>query len=361
MCELCSSKETPCWRRGPNGPGTLCNACGIKWKNKLKKEENGNNLTSSNSTPSINISSQKLSNIIIKATSIDASNANKGNKRTIKKRLLTSSGSDDCGDQMDGFVDDDNKNFGRKKRSSPQKQYTNTKTTTTSMNSPPKRRGRPPRKRGVPEILEKLELEFSNIPQLRSKPQLKESILRCVEDILVPPILCDLEESKPNPNEVKLVWAKLVSLSSYFPGRTVSPLELTFQISSYRDDPLKVPIHFFGSNGKPGFVAWCNKENVKDWEDAPDPPPSEIILEMMHTALEWRKKNDLETSNNNNLLSTSLFAENFQEILSLDREKETHVNLSDKSSQQQNNNITEPSGQQPGSFHSPVLPLNVCQ
>ena len=21
------------WRRGPNGAGTLCNACGVKWKN----------------------------------------------------------------------------------------------------------------------------------------------------------------------------------------------------------------------------------------------------------------------------------------------------------------------------------------
>jgi hypothetical protein len=27
------------WRRGPSGPGTLCNACGVKWKNgKILKE-----------------------------------------------------------------------------------------------------------------------------------------------------------------------------------------------------------------------------------------------------------------------------------------------------------------------------------
>ncbi|KAG0285466.1 hypothetical protein BGZ96_010282 [Linnemannia gamsii] len=31
-CSYCDSVSTPMWRRGPNGPGTLCNACGVKWK-----------------------------------------------------------------------------------------------------------------------------------------------------------------------------------------------------------------------------------------------------------------------------------------------------------------------------------------
>ncbi|KAF9919476.1 hypothetical protein FBU30_010976 [Linnemannia zychae] len=31
-CSYCDSTSTPMWRRGPNGPGTLCNACGVKWK-----------------------------------------------------------------------------------------------------------------------------------------------------------------------------------------------------------------------------------------------------------------------------------------------------------------------------------------
>ncbi|KAJ1925558.1 hypothetical protein IWQ60_004496 [Tieghemiomyces parasiticus] len=31
-CQYCQSKTTPMWRRGPAGPGTLCNACGVKWK-----------------------------------------------------------------------------------------------------------------------------------------------------------------------------------------------------------------------------------------------------------------------------------------------------------------------------------------
>ncbi|KAG9283989.1 hypothetical protein G9A89_005496 [Geosiphon pyriformis] len=31
-CAYCSCKSTPMWRRGPDGAGTLCNACGVKWK-----------------------------------------------------------------------------------------------------------------------------------------------------------------------------------------------------------------------------------------------------------------------------------------------------------------------------------------
>ncbi|KAL5204021.1 hypothetical protein ABZP36_008892 [Zizania latifolia] len=31
-CSHCHTSETPQWRMGPNGPGTLCNACGIRHK-----------------------------------------------------------------------------------------------------------------------------------------------------------------------------------------------------------------------------------------------------------------------------------------------------------------------------------------
>ncbi|KAJ2772783.1 hypothetical protein IWQ57_001615 [Coemansia nantahalensis] len=31
-CSACGCGETPIWRRGPAGAGTLCNACGVKWK-----------------------------------------------------------------------------------------------------------------------------------------------------------------------------------------------------------------------------------------------------------------------------------------------------------------------------------------
>ncbi|KAF8928812.1 hypothetical protein BGZ47_001417 [Haplosporangium gracile] len=38
-CSYCDSVSTPMWRRGPNGPGTLCNACGVKWKHGKILEE----------------------------------------------------------------------------------------------------------------------------------------------------------------------------------------------------------------------------------------------------------------------------------------------------------------------------------
>ncbi|KAJ2033572.1 hypothetical protein H4S03_005563 [Coemansia sp. S3946] len=31
-CSYCGCSETPIWRRGPGGTGTLCNACGVRWK-----------------------------------------------------------------------------------------------------------------------------------------------------------------------------------------------------------------------------------------------------------------------------------------------------------------------------------------
>ncbi|CAO3596169.1 unnamed protein product [Absidia cylindrospora] len=31
-CIYCGATKTPMWRRGPGGAGTLCNACGVKWK-----------------------------------------------------------------------------------------------------------------------------------------------------------------------------------------------------------------------------------------------------------------------------------------------------------------------------------------
>merc|ERR1712137_516427 len=31
-CTKCHTTDTPCWREGPEGARTLCNACGIRWK-----------------------------------------------------------------------------------------------------------------------------------------------------------------------------------------------------------------------------------------------------------------------------------------------------------------------------------------
>eukprot|EP01088_Endostelium_zonatum_P004959 TRINITY_DN16353_c0_g1_i1.p1 TRINITY_DN16353_c0_g1~~TRINITY_DN16353_c0_g1_i1.p1 ORF type:complete len:226 (-),score=46.42 TRINITY_DN16353_c0_g1_i1:10-687(-) len=37
VCYHCETTDTPTWRRGPAGPKTLCNACGIRWA-KIQKE-----------------------------------------------------------------------------------------------------------------------------------------------------------------------------------------------------------------------------------------------------------------------------------------------------------------------------------
>ncbi|ORY81703.1 hypothetical protein LY90DRAFT_697679 [Neocallimastix californiae] len=40
VCEYCGGSETPMWRRGPSGKGSLCNKCGVKWKSgKIYKGE----------------------------------------------------------------------------------------------------------------------------------------------------------------------------------------------------------------------------------------------------------------------------------------------------------------------------------
>ncbi|MQL93946.1 hypothetical protein Taro_026598 [Colocasia esculenta] len=40
-CTMCGRTETPLWRHGPQGPKSLCNACGIRYK----KEERQSRLT----------------------------------------------------------------------------------------------------------------------------------------------------------------------------------------------------------------------------------------------------------------------------------------------------------------------------
>jgi len=38
ICTKCGTRSTPQWRRGPAGPKTLCNACGIVYSKKLRRE-----------------------------------------------------------------------------------------------------------------------------------------------------------------------------------------------------------------------------------------------------------------------------------------------------------------------------------
>ena len=37
VCADCGTLDSPEWRKGPKGPKTLCNACGLRWAKKEKK------------------------------------------------------------------------------------------------------------------------------------------------------------------------------------------------------------------------------------------------------------------------------------------------------------------------------------
>ncbi|KAI1827139.1 hypothetical protein F4861DRAFT_529411 [Xylaria intraflava] len=42
VCTDCGTLDSPEWRKGPSGPKTLCNACGLRWAKKEKKKNNAN-------------------------------------------------------------------------------------------------------------------------------------------------------------------------------------------------------------------------------------------------------------------------------------------------------------------------------
>ncbi|GAP84363.1 putative cutinase palindrome-binding protein [Rosellinia necatrix] len=41
VCTDCGTLDSPEWRKGPSGPKTLCNACGLRWAKREKKRVNG--------------------------------------------------------------------------------------------------------------------------------------------------------------------------------------------------------------------------------------------------------------------------------------------------------------------------------
>ena len=56
VCTDCGTLDSPEWRRGPQGPKTLCNACGLRWAKKEKKQSkqqmfaHGSSMKSGNGT-----------------------------------------------------------------------------------------------------------------------------------------------------------------------------------------------------------------------------------------------------------------------------------------------------------------------
>lgn len=51
VCTDCGTLDSPEWRKGPSGPKTLCNACGLRWAKKEKrKTSNGGRIAGSSTT-----------------------------------------------------------------------------------------------------------------------------------------------------------------------------------------------------------------------------------------------------------------------------------------------------------------------
>jgi len=55
VCTDCGTLDSPEWRKGPKGPKTLCNACGLRWAKKEKKHRNASstNATSAGKIPGV--------------------------------------------------------------------------------------------------------------------------------------------------------------------------------------------------------------------------------------------------------------------------------------------------------------------
>ncbi|KIM79583.1 hypothetical protein PILCRDRAFT_823114 [Piloderma croceum F 1598] len=45
VCFTCGRTDSPEWRKGPHGPKTLCNACGLRWAKQQRKADDGNDAT----------------------------------------------------------------------------------------------------------------------------------------------------------------------------------------------------------------------------------------------------------------------------------------------------------------------------
>ena len=50
VCTDCGTLDSPEWRKGPNGPKTLCNACGLHYAKLTRKQTGANKAGSASSS-----------------------------------------------------------------------------------------------------------------------------------------------------------------------------------------------------------------------------------------------------------------------------------------------------------------------
>ncbi|KAG0053250.1 hypothetical protein BGZ83_001420 [Gryganskiella cystojenkinii] len=131
-CGYCHCTSTPMWRRGPLGPSTLCNACGVKWKHgkimqdvtetQDSKPQNAPS-TASSSGSSTSHSAPRSSSSKVGKESANNSHGRPpedqgGHNRTGSKKATASTGSSSHGSRRDSKISEPEKMVPVKKRHS---------------------------------------------------------------------------------------------------------------------------------------------------------------------------------------------------------------------------------------------------
>ncbi|CAN0888897.1 GATA transcription factor 16 [Linum grandiflorum] len=63
-CIDCHTTTTPCWRGGPAGPRTLCNACGIRYRKSRNSASSASSSSPSSSSGSVVVAKKKRKMVI---------------------------------------------------------------------------------------------------------------------------------------------------------------------------------------------------------------------------------------------------------------------------------------------------------
>jgi len=79
FCHFCGRKDTPEWRKGPSGPATLCNACGLQWAKKMRAQR------SSHSSSSTSKSSKNAAKAASSVSSNKSSEETSSDPETLKE------------------------------------------------------------------------------------------------------------------------------------------------------------------------------------------------------------------------------------------------------------------------------------
>ncbi|KAI0052255.1 GATA-domain-containing protein, partial [Auriscalpium vulgare] len=77
-CHSCNIRETPEWRRGPDGARTLCNACGLHYAKLMRKRDKAGNNADGSKPPAIDLEMLRASTRMQEASNASASSLSGG-------------------------------------------------------------------------------------------------------------------------------------------------------------------------------------------------------------------------------------------------------------------------------------------